>query len=90
MTAIIVVIVLVYLAFHLGTGHAHYRHRKAHGLSPNFYWSSVRGPYASVLVHGQRVHVTHFSAIIPVELAALYGPGRGPHRPLQRASAARS
>jgi hypothetical protein len=25
-----------------------HRYRKAHGLSPNFYWSSVRGPCASV------------------------------------------
>jgi hypothetical protein len=33
-----------YLAFHLGAGHTHHRYRKAHGLRPNFYWSSVRGP----------------------------------------------
>ncbi len=37
MTAVIIVAAIVYLAFHLGAGHAHYRHRKAHGLSPNFY-----------------------------------------------------
>jgi hypothetical protein len=46
MTAVIIVIVLIYAAFHVGAGHAHYRHRRAQGLSPNFYWSSVRGPYA--------------------------------------------
>jgi hypothetical protein len=49
MTATIIVIaVLVYAAFHLGAGHTHHRYRKAHGLRPNFYWSSVRGPYASI------------------------------------------
>ena len=50
--AVVIVAVLVYAAFHLGAGHAHYRHRKAQGLSPNFYWSSVRGPYASVRLPG--------------------------------------
>jgi hypothetical protein len=45
---VIIVIAVAYLAFHLGAGHTHHRYRKAHGLSPNFYWSSVRGPYASV------------------------------------------
>lgn len=52
MTAVIVIIVALYLAFHLGAGHAHYRHRRAQGFSPNFYWSSVRGPYASVRLPG--------------------------------------
>jgi hypothetical protein len=47
MTVVVIVIVLLYAAFHVGAGHAHYRHRRAQGLSPNFYWSSVRGPYAS-------------------------------------------
>ena len=36
MNAIIIVAAIAYLAFHLGAGHAHYRHRKAHGLRPNF------------------------------------------------------
>jgi len=56
---IIIGIVLVYLAFHLGAGHTHYRYQKAHysrqkanGLRPNFYWSSVRGPYASIRTPG--------------------------------------
>ena len=43
-TGIIIVAVLIYAAFHLGHGRANYRHRKAAGLRPNFYWSSVRGP----------------------------------------------
>lgn len=50
--AVIVVIVLLYLMFHVGAGHAHYRHARAAGLRPNFYWSSVRGPYASVRLPG--------------------------------------
>jgi len=56
---IVIVAVLVYLAFHLGAGHTHYRYQKAHqtrrssgGLRPNFYWSSVRGPYASIRAPG--------------------------------------
>lgn len=55
MTALIVILVFVYLAFHIGSGHTHYRYRKAHGLRPNFYWSSVMGPYASVKVGGFRI-----------------------------------
>jgi hypothetical protein len=43
-TGALIVLGLLYLASHLGAGHAHYRHRKAQGLSPNFYWSSVRRP----------------------------------------------
>jgi hypothetical protein len=53
--SILVIIVIGYLLFHLGAGHAHYRHRKAHGLRPNFYYSSVMGPYASVKIGGFRV-----------------------------------
>lgn len=49
---VIGLIVLAYLAFHLGAGHAHHRTRKARGLSPNFYWSAARGPYASVRLPG--------------------------------------
>jgi hypothetical protein len=33
---VIIVAAIVYLAFLLGAGHAHCRHRKAHGLRPNF------------------------------------------------------
>jgi hypothetical protein len=52
LAAVIVIAVIAYLAFHLGAGHTHHRYRKAHGLSPNFYWSSVRGPYASIRLPG--------------------------------------
>jgi hypothetical protein len=50
--AVIFILVLLYLAFHVGAGHAHYRHGRAQGLSPNFYYSSLRGPYASVRLPG--------------------------------------
>jgi hypothetical protein len=50
--AIIVIAAIAYAGFHLGAGHAHHRYRKAAGLSPNFYWSSVRGPYASIRLPG--------------------------------------
>ena len=43
MITIAIIAAIVYAAFHLGAGHAHYRYRKARGLNPNFYWSSVRG-----------------------------------------------
>jgi len=53
MTAIIIgAVIIAYAAFHLGAGHAHHRHRKACGLSPNLYWSAARGPYASVRLPG--------------------------------------
>jgi hypothetical protein len=52
MTVVIVAIVIGYLLFHIGAGHTHYRYRKAHGLSPNFYYSSLRGPYMSVRLPG--------------------------------------
>lgn len=54
-STVVIVAVIVYLAFHVGAGHAHYRHQKAHGLRPNFYYSSVMGPYASVKIGGFRV-----------------------------------
>jgi hypothetical protein len=49
---VIIVAVIVYAAFHIGAGHTHHRYRKAHSLSPNFYWSSVRGSCASVRLPG--------------------------------------
>ena len=49
---IIIIAAIAYAAFHLGAGHAHYRHRKARRLSPNFYWSSVRGSYVSIRLPG--------------------------------------
>jgi len=48
----IVIIVALYAAYHLGAGHTHHRYRKARGLSPNFYWSLARGPYASIRLPG--------------------------------------
>lgn len=35
---------MIIMAKNDAKANAHYRHRKAQGLSPNFYWSSVRGP----------------------------------------------
>ena len=52
MTALIVVLVLVYLAFHLGAGHTHHRYAKARGLQPHLYWSLGRGPYGSIRLPG--------------------------------------
>ena len=52
MITLVVVAVLVYAAFHLGAGQTHHRYGKAHGLSPNLYWSLGRGPYASVRLPG--------------------------------------
>jgi hypothetical protein len=49
---VIVVAGIVYLAFHLGAGHTHHRYARAHGLHPNFFYSSVMGPYASVRLPG--------------------------------------
>jgi nitrilase len=49
---VVIIAAIVYLAFHLGARHTHHRYRKAHGLSPNFYCSSVRGPHASVHLPG--------------------------------------
>jgi hypothetical protein len=47
--AILIVLALIYLAFHVGHGHANYRHGRAHGRRGiNLYWSSVRGPWVSV------------------------------------------
>ena len=52
MIEIIVAVAVGYLLFHLGSGATHHRYRKALGLRPNFSWSSVRGPYASVRLPG--------------------------------------
>jgi hypothetical protein len=48
----LIIIVLLYAAFHVGHGHANYRHARARGLRPNFYYSSLRGPYCSVRLPG--------------------------------------
>ena len=52
MAALIVVLVIAYLGFHLGSGATHHRYQKAHGLSPNLYWSAARGPYGSIRLPG--------------------------------------
>lgn len=52
MIEIIALVAVGYLLFHLGSGATHHRYRKALGLRPNFYWSSVRGPYASIRLPG--------------------------------------
>jgi len=49
---VIIAVVVAYLIFHVSAGSVHHRYRKAAGLRPNFYWSSVRGPYASVRLPG--------------------------------------
>ena len=46
---IVTVLVLVYLAFHLGHSHANYRHGRARGKrGVSLYWSSIRGPWISL------------------------------------------
>lgn len=46
---VVIVLVLVYLAFHLGHSHANYRHGRARGKRGiSLYWSSVRGPWISL------------------------------------------
>ena len=52
MIAVIIVVVIVYATFHLGAGHTRHRYRKATGLRPNFMYSSVMGPWASVRLPG--------------------------------------
>jgi len=52
MITAIVVLAVIYLAYHAGAGHTRYRYRKAHGLDPHLYWSLGRGPYGSVRLPG--------------------------------------
>lgn len=59
MAIIIIIAVIVYLAFHAGAGHTHHRYQRAHGLSPNIYWSLGRGPYASIRIPGTGFRVGH-------------------------------
>jgi hypothetical protein len=50
---VIVIAVVIYLAFHLGAGHAHARHYRARGLAPSVYRrAGMRGPWASVRLPG--------------------------------------
>jgi hypothetical protein len=49
MITALIVVGLIYLAFHAGHGHANYRHGKASGLRPSVYWrAGMRGPWVSV------------------------------------------
>jgi hypothetical protein len=53
---IILVIVLLYIAFHAGHGHANYRHGKSRKVNRvRLYWSTVMGPYASIRIGGFRI-----------------------------------
>jgi hypothetical protein len=52
MIEIIVIAAVAYLVFHLGAGAHGHRRRKAAGLRPNFFYSSVMGPYASIRLPG--------------------------------------
>ncbi len=53
MITVIVIIVVGYLLFHIGAGHAHARHYRARGLSPSLHWrAGMRGPWASVRLPG--------------------------------------
>jgi hypothetical protein len=55
-TAIIIVAVVVYLAFHLGAGaRQHRRHYREHGVHPNLYYTYGRGWYGSIKLGGFRV-----------------------------------
>jgi hypothetical protein len=59
MEGFIIILVLLYLAFHIGAGHMHHRYRKAHGLSPSIWWSLGRGPYGSIRVPGTHFRLEH-------------------------------
>lgn len=58
--SVLIIIAVVYFAFHLGHSHANLRHgRRAgrHGL--NLYWSSAMGPYASMRIPGTSFRLGH-------------------------------
>ena len=49
MITVIIIAAIVYLAFHLGHGHANYRHGRARGRrGVSLFWSSARGPYITI------------------------------------------
>jgi hypothetical protein len=53
MTIVIIAIVAALIVgHHIGAGHTHHRYRKAAGLRPNFFYSSVMGPYVSIRLPG--------------------------------------
>lgn len=49
MITVLILIALVYLAFHVGHSHANYRHGRAHGRRGiSLYWHVGRGPWVSI------------------------------------------
>ena len=54
MEVFIILIIILYLAFHAGHAHANYRHlrRRYSGQKIRLYWSSALGPYMSVRLPG--------------------------------------
>ena len=52
MTAAIIIVIVVYLASHIGAGHTHYRYQKAQGLNPRLYDTLRRGWYGSIRLPG--------------------------------------
>jgi len=52
---VIVVIVAAYLVLHFLGGMFHHTRKRRRGLRPNFYYSSVMGPYASIRIGGFRI-----------------------------------
>jgi hypothetical protein len=50
---VVVLIVVGYLLFHVGAGHAHARQYRARGLAPSVYMrAGMRGPWVSVRLPG--------------------------------------
>lgn len=45
----IIILFIIYMAFHLGHSHSNYRHGKALGRRGiSLYWNSIRGPYMTI------------------------------------------
>jgi hypothetical protein len=56
MGTILIIAILIYLAFHVGHGHANYRHlRHRKGRRINLYYSTLMGPWASIRVGNFRI-----------------------------------
>jgi hypothetical protein len=52
-TLVIAAAVVAYLGFHIGHGHANYRHYRSRGLAPSIYWrAGMRGLWLSVRLPG--------------------------------------
>lgn len=53
MVTVIVLVVVAYLALHIGHGIGNVRHHRARGLAPSVYWrAGMRGPWVSVRLPG--------------------------------------